>query len=243
MHSVTLQESKRLKSRLFAETVLTPSQPQTKIVSAGKKEKRIHSQVLHRGQEQEPSDAFQDKQTTAWCRPRLVLDSPNPSNPDQLFPSPSAAPEMALPLDLRHKNFSNNDKNPKMSGDQDHMAFRREHQRPKDLQEHPMIPRSEETSASPQHQGIPSPALNLLTAQSSTLKRHRGLITDGLKSKLGRRKKRKPKISLPPLYVFIRNLLHNNFYNPQVVNFTNILKAILCTISLGSFFFSTRIKE
>merc|ERR1719273_497535 len=37
------------------------------------------------------------------------------------------------------------------------------------------------------------------------------------KGKRGRPRKHAPKIPLPPLYVFIRNLLHNPAYNPSVV--------------------------
>ncbi len=38
------------------------------------------------------------------------------------------------------------------------------------------------------------------------------------KGKRGRPRKHAPKIPLPPLYVFIRNLLHNRAYNPSVVS-------------------------
>ena len=38
------------------------------------------------------------------------------------------------------------------------------------------------------------------------------------KGKRGRPRKHAIKIPLPPLYVFIRNLLHNRFYNPRVVS-------------------------
>ena len=37
------------------------------------------------------------------------------------------------------------------------------------------------------------------------------------KGKHGRPRKHAPKLPLPPLYVFIRNLLHNPAYNPCVV--------------------------
>lgn len=39
----------------------------------------------------------------------------------------------------------------------------------------------------------------------------------GGKGKRGRPRKHAVKIPLPPLYVFIRNLLHNRHYNPRVV--------------------------
>lgn len=39
----------------------------------------------------------------------------------------------------------------------------------------------------------------------------------GSKGKRGRPRKHAPKVPLPPLYVFIRNLLHNMAYNPSVV--------------------------
>ena len=37
------------------------------------------------------------------------------------------------------------------------------------------------------------------------------------KGKRGRPRKHAPKLPLPPLYVFIRNLLHNTSYNPSVI--------------------------
>ena len=37
------------------------------------------------------------------------------------------------------------------------------------------------------------------------------------RGKRGRPRKHAPKLPLPPLYVFIRNLLHNPAYNPSVV--------------------------
>ena len=37
------------------------------------------------------------------------------------------------------------------------------------------------------------------------------------KGKRGRPRKHAPKLPLPPLYVFIRNLLHNPGYNPSVI--------------------------
>ena len=44
-----------------------------------------------------------------------------------------------------------------------------------------------------------------------------GFVETGSKGKRGRPRKHAPKIPLPPLYVFIRNLLHNTFYNPSVI--------------------------
>jgi len=43
------------------------------------------------------------------------------------------------------------------------------------------------------------------------------LAESGSKGKRGRPRKHAPKIPLPPLYVFIRNLLHNMAYNPSVI--------------------------
>ena len=37
----------------------------------------------------------------------------------------------------------------------------------------------------------------------------------------GRPRKHAPKVPLPPIYVFIRNLLHNRYYNPRVVSWVN----------------------
>lgn len=54
---------------------------------------------------------------------------------------------------------------------------------------------------------------NLLTSSSSAS----GSANDTGKGKRGRPRKHAVKIPLPPLYVFIRNLLHNRHYNPRVV--------------------------
>ena len=43
------------------------------------------------------------------------------------------------------------------------------------------------------------------------------MAESGSKGKRGRPRKHAPKIPLPPLYVFIRNLLHNMAYNPSVI--------------------------
>ena len=43
----------------------------------------------------------------------------------------------------------------------------------------------------------------------------------GSKGKRGRPRKHAPKIPLPPLYVFIRNMLHNRSYNPKIVSWVN----------------------
>jgi Ets-domain len=39
--------------------------------------------------------------------------------------------------------------------------------------------------------------------------------------KRGRPRKHAPKVPLPPIYVFIRNLLYNRYYNPRVVSWVN----------------------
>ncbi len=39
--------------------------------------------------------------------------------------------------------------------------------------------------------------------------------------KRGRPRRHALKVPLPPIYVFIRNLLHNGFYNPRVVSWVN----------------------
>ena len=43
----------------------------------------------------------------------------------------------------------------------------------------------------------------------------------GHKGKRGRPRKHAPKIPLPPLYVFIRNMLHNRAYNPTVISWVD----------------------
>ena len=43
-----------------------------------------------------------------------------------------------------------------------------------------------------------------------------------IKGKRGRPRIHAPKLPLPPLYVFIRNLLHNPGYNPDVVSWVDI---------------------
>ena len=41
------------------------------------------------------------------------------------------------------------------------------------------------------------------------------------RGKRGRPRKHAIKIPLPPLYVFIRNMLHNDFYNPRVIGWVS----------------------
>ena len=41
------------------------------------------------------------------------------------------------------------------------------------------------------------------------------------RAKRGRPRKHAIKIPLPPLYVFIRNMLHNDFYNPRVIGWVS----------------------
>ena len=67
------------------------------------------------------------------------------------------------------------------------------------------------------HSGSPPPLepLSPLTCESLA-GNHDGF--GGQKGKRGRPRKHAIKIPLPPLYVFIRNLLHNRFYNPRVVS-------------------------
>ena len=48
-----------------------------------------------------------------------------------------------------------------------------------------------------------------------------GTESNGGKGKRGRPRKHAPKIPLPPLYVFIRNMLHNRSYNPKIVSWVN----------------------
>ena len=47
------------------------------------------------------------------------------------------------------------------------------------------------------------------------------------KGKRGRPRKHAIKIPLPPLYVFIRNLLHNRHYNPRVITWVSYFSYIL----------------
>ena len=60
------------------------------------------------------------------------------------------------------------------------------------------------------------PPLEPLSPLCESLGGNDGLL--GQKGKRGRPRKHAIKIPLPPLYVFIRNLLHNRFYNPRVVS-------------------------
>lgn len=48
-----------------------------------------------------------------------------------------------------------------------------------------------------------------------------GLPDPSIKGKRGRPRKHAPKIPLPPLYVFIRNMLHNKVYNPRTISWVN----------------------
>ena len=47
------------------------------------------------------------------------------------------------------------------------------------------------------------------------------LADPGGNGKRGRPRKHAPKVPLPPIYVFIRNLLYNRYYNPRVVSWVN----------------------
>ena len=48
-----------------------------------------------------------------------------------------------------------------------------------------------------------------------------GKAVPGAGGKRGRPRKHEPKIPLPPLYVFIRNMLHNTSYNPKIISWVN----------------------
>lgn len=50
---------------------------------------------------------------------------------------------------------------------------------------------------------------------------HRPHIEGNVKGKRGRPRKHAPKIPLPPLYIFIRNLLHNQYYNPRIISWVS----------------------
>ncbi|XP_040580915.1 uncharacterized protein [Lepeophtheirus salmonis] len=50
--------------------------------------------------------------------------------------------------------------------------------------------------------------------------------TKRYRGKRGRPRKHKTKVPLPPLYVFIRNLIHNDAYNPRVLSWVNESKGI-----------------
>ena len=66
----------------------------------------------------------------------------------------------------------------------------------------------------------PSPSSSLSPNPSSTNHQRSespSLFNGPGKGKRGRPRKHAPKLPLPPLYVFIRNLLHNPGYNPSVI--------------------------
>ena len=58
---------------------------------------------------------------------------------------------------------------------------------------------------------------------------------DQQKSKRGRPRKNAIKVPLPPLYVFIRNLLHNRAYNPRVVSWVSEAQGIFKVNSTSDF--------
>ena len=53
--------------------------------------------------------------------------------------------------------------------------------------------------------------------------------------KRGRPRKHEPKIPLPPLYVFIRNMLHNDAYNSKVVSWVNEVSGVFKVNNTGDF--------
>ena len=69
----------------------------------------------------------------------------------------------------------------------------------------------EHSPPSPQSSSSPTPSSSHPQRSESPL-----LGLPG-KGKRGRPRKHAPKLPLPPLYVFIRNLLHNPGYNPSVI--------------------------
>ncbi len=113
----------------------------------------------------------------------------------------------ALPLNLSKVRFSNNQKN------QNYQVR---------LQSSSLYQETEQIPEDPEPLSI---AVNLLKAATphEALQRP-GPVSSKVKGKLGRPPKRATKMSLPPLYIFIRNLLHNRCQFHQ-----HFYEQILCT--------------
>ena len=62
-----------------------------------------------------------------------------------------------------------------------------------------------------------------------------GDINSVSKGKRGRPRKHAPKIPLPPLYVFIRNMLMNRSYNPKTISWVNESSRIFKVNNTGEF--------
>ena len=56
----------------------------------------------------------------------------------------------------------------------------------------------------------------------------------------GRPRKYPPKVTIPPLYIFVRNLLYNTGYNPSVVAWVNIEEGSFRITRWGLFWSNTR---
>lgn len=136
-------------------------------------------------------------------------------NSEPKYNSPLTAPVIFQPHNLRMVRILQNEKDSEISVNQDQMTARSRQRSQGILQESPSISLYGVTTGAPQYDEPRSPA-----ALPSVV--HQCRASDRVKSKVGRRPKRPTKVSLPPLYIFIRNLLHNRFYNPQVVNFVNM---------------------
>lgn len=69
--------------------------------------------------------------------------------------------------------------------------------------------------------GLGSLADSGLALEEARSYRDRSPLSISGRTKRGRPRKHAPKIPLPPLYVFIRNLLHNKAYNPKIVSWVH----------------------
>ena len=129
--------------------------------------------------------------------------------------------DRVLPLNLRKIRLACNDRNQNSLFDRDHTVTMQKQSLgsslgPQSSSLHP------ETIPSSEHIGPLSRAVNVRTSPLPSASLQPPCpVSDRVKVKLGRPPKRAPKMSLPPLYIFIRNLLHNRSYNPQVVSWVN----------------------
>jgi hypothetical protein len=82
--------------------------------------------------------------------------------------------------------------------------------------------RDEETQHQREERVVPRPFSVESRIISATSNRGGlGGILGHAKGKRGRPRKHAPKIPLPPLYVFIRNMLHSDAYNPKIISWVS----------------------
>ena len=88
----------------------------------------------------------------------------------------------------------------------------------------PLEPLSPGNCGDSQHSGsLGFKPLDGSSVSSSSQGGHLNQNSEHAKGKRGRPRKHAIKIPLPPLYVFIRNLLHNRHYNPRVITWVSCL--------------------